>query len=69
VTEAALLWKRCSDCVVLVSGRPPATDVMGELLVSLGVTRARLQLERESDSTAEAPLMCDDCSAISLSIW
>ena len=51
MTEAALLWRRCGECAVIVSGRPPATDVMGELLVSLGVPPAQLQLEEQSGST------------------
>ena len=51
VTEAALLWRHCGDCAVIVSGRSPATDVMGELLVALGVPRSRLQMEGESANT------------------
>jgi uncharacterized SAM-binding protein YcdF (DUF218 family) len=54
VTEAALLWRHCADCVVIVSGRAPATDVMSEMLIALGVPRSRLQLENESGSTGDS---------------
>ncbi len=52
VVEGALLWQRCQDCTVVVTGRSPTTKVMAELLVSLGVPRTRVQLDNDADSTS-----------------
>ncbi len=69
VVEGALLWRRCQDCAVVVTGRSPTTNVMAELLVALGVPRARVQLDNDADSTGASASICVACSAMSLAIW
>jgi len=56
VVEGALLWRRCPDCAVVVTGRSPTTSVMAELLVALGVPRARVQLDNDADSTGASAM-------------
>lgn len=54
VAEAALLWHRCADCTILVTGRPPATTGMAELLAALGVPSSHLRRDDESGTTRES---------------
>jgi len=51
VVEGALLWQRCQDCAVIVTGRSPTTALMAEVLVSLGVPRARVHLDNDAATT------------------
>jgi uncharacterized SAM-binding protein YcdF (DUF218 family) len=52
VVEGALLWKRCDDCRVIVTGASPTTDVMAELLVAMGVPSPRVELDSHAVNTA-----------------
>lgn len=52
VTMALALQKQCEACDVIVSGDPTTAKVMGEALVSLGLSRERLILETASKNTA-----------------
>lgn len=54
VVEGALLWRGCQDCVVVVTGRSPATNVMAELLTSLGVPPEHVQLDNDAANTSES---------------
>lgn len=56
VVEGALLWQRCQDCVVVVTGSSPTTNVLADLLVSLGVPRARVQLDSDAANTSESAI-------------
>lgn len=51
VVEGALLWKRCDDCRVIVTGASPTTDIMGELIVALGVPATRVELDSHAVNT------------------
>ena len=51
VVEGALLWQRCKDCAVIVTGQSPTTNVMAELLVSLGVPPARVHMDNDAATT------------------
>ena len=51
VVEGTLLWRRCEDCRVIVTGASPTTDVMGELIVALGVPRTRVELDTQAVTT------------------
>jgi uncharacterized SAM-binding protein YcdF (DUF218 family) len=54
VVEGALLWQRCMDCAVVVTGRTPTTHVLGELLVALGIPRAQVRLDDDAADTGES---------------
>ena len=52
VVESALLWQHCADCVIVVSGRSPTTNIMRELLESIGVPSGRIHLDNDAANTA-----------------
>lgn len=56
VVEGVHLWRRCQDCAVIVTGSPPTTEVMKELMVSLGVPGERVQLDSDSADTATSAI-------------
>lgn len=52
IVEAVLLWKRCEECVVVISGGSPTTEVMAETLVALGVPREQVRMDSTAGNTA-----------------
>ena len=51
VVEGVLLWRRCDSCRIIITGASPTTEVMGELIVALGVPRAVLELDTHAMNT------------------
>lgn len=51
VVEGSLLWHKCHDCDVIVTGAAPTTTVMAELLLALGVPQERVRLDNGSSNT------------------
>lgn len=56
VVEGVHLWRRCQDCAVIVTGSAPTTEVMRDLMVSLGVPVERVQLDSDSADTATSAI-------------
>jgi uncharacterized SAM-binding protein YcdF (DUF218 family) len=54
VVEGVHLWRRCQDCTVIVTGFSPTTDVMAELVVSLGVPQAQVQIDSDAANTSDS---------------
>jgi uncharacterized SAM-binding protein YcdF (DUF218 family) len=54
VVESALLWQRCHECVVIVTGGSPTTNVLAELLVLLGVPRTQVRLDSDAADTSKS---------------
>ena len=52
IVEGVLLWRKCQDCRVIVTGASPTTDVMGALVVALGVPAERVTLDTDAPNTA-----------------
>jgi uncharacterized SAM-binding protein YcdF (DUF218 family) len=52
VVEAFHLWQQCRDCRVLMTGSSPTTEVMAQLLVSLGVPHSQVQVDNAAANTA-----------------
>src|SRR5204863_5678709 len=51
IVEGALLWHKCHDCDVIVTGAAPTTTVMADLLVALCVPQERVRLDNGSANT------------------
>jgi uncharacterized SAM-binding protein YcdF (DUF218 family) len=52
IVEAVLLWRQCEQCLVVVSGGSPTTEVMTDTLLALGVPRERVRIDSTAGSTA-----------------
>jgi uncharacterized SAM-binding protein YcdF (DUF218 family) len=52
INEAVLLWRRCPDCTVVVTGTSPTTNVMADLLIALGVSRDKVTVDSDASHTA-----------------
>jgi len=52
IVEGVLLWRKCQDCRVIVTGSSPTTEVMGALVVALGVPSERVTLDTDAINTA-----------------
>jgi uncharacterized SAM-binding protein YcdF (DUF218 family) len=52
IVEGVLLWRKCQDCRVIVTGSSPTTEVMGALVVALGVPSDRVTLDTDAINTA-----------------
>jgi uncharacterized SAM-binding protein YcdF (DUF218 family) len=52
IVEAVLLWRQCEQCLVVVSGGSPTTEVMSETLEALGVPREQARTDSSADNTA-----------------
>jgi uncharacterized SAM-binding protein YcdF (DUF218 family) len=52
IVEGVLLWRKCQDCRVIVTGWSPTTEVMGALVVALGVPSERVTLDTDALNTA-----------------
>jgi len=51
IVEGSLLWHKCRDCDVIVTGLAPTTTVMADLLVALGVPQDHVRLDNGSANT------------------
>ena len=52
VTEGFLLWQRCKECVVIVTGSRMTTIVMSDVLSALGVPPENVQLDTDAANTS-----------------
>jgi uncharacterized SAM-binding protein YcdF (DUF218 family) len=52
IVEGVLLWRKCEDCRVVVTGGSPTTDVMAALVIALGVPRDRVTIDTGAVNTA-----------------
>ena len=56
INEGVLLWRRCQDCTVIVTGSPVTTTVMSELLSALGVPREKVELDTNAVTTSDSAI-------------
>ena len=56
INEAVLLWRRCPDCSVVVTGPSPTANVMADLLVALGVSHAKVTVDSDAPHTAASAM-------------
>jgi uncharacterized SAM-binding protein YcdF (DUF218 family) len=60
IVEAMLLRKQCAGCLLYVTGSSPTVEVMGELLISLGVPARDLVLDTRAMSTMHSAVNLQD---------
>jgi uncharacterized SAM-binding protein YcdF (DUF218 family) len=52
INEAVLLWRRCPECRVVVTGTSPTANVMADVLIGLGVSREKVIVDSDASNTA-----------------
>lgn len=52
INEAVLLWRRCPDCTVVITGSSPTANVMADLLIALGVSHEKVTVDSDASHTA-----------------